>query len=402
MWSYRRLALLIVLLALVSVASAWVWYGYSMERRILALHEQGRWVESLELARQYLRMFPERSSVRALAGKSAARLDMLHEADEHFRKAAGLLPEEQRLHARILLKLKQWSRARLAFSMVADADPSDVECRVRLCALHQQLGSYREAIPPALEAVRLSEGTNLYPQCLYLLGNAYLAVDETSQAVDRYLEALEWAPRLGRLSVPEPTLRFETIDRLLDLARLDEAEQQLRLVDHPDANPEYHRLAGRLEAARGDLAGARARWERGLRLAPSNAGLLSLLASSHLDAGESAQAIGLLERAVGIAPKSSRTHFLLARAYDGVGDPGKAEASLARFRALRSAETQKTEDDLSIRANPNAVRSQWLLAQRALERGDTELARYHLTRVVQVDPNYESAARLLGRLEALR
>ena len=118
---------------------------------------------------------------------------------------------------------------------------------------------------------------------------------------------------------------------LQQAGRLDEAvaayEQALKLS--PNDVPALVYLA-EIARLQGQTGQAEERLRRALAADPSSTAAKALLGQVALDRRDYAGAVKLLEPALAEAPAAGRLHFLLSRAYQGLGDKAKAEEHLAK------------------------------------------------------------------------
>src|SRR5437867_3380290 len=204
------------------------------------------------------------------------------------------------------------------------------------------------------------------------LGEAYTQKGNDGEALSAYLKALDLEPRnhsalRGATSI---YLRNEVNDKAVPLL------ETLIAADRKDPQARVDLAAA--YAATGNREGAQAQFQEALRLKPDNASALMGLANLYLKKGEENQAISLLQKTIGIAPKayqprfllgsaynrlrrheeavielqtalrlgggeSSEVYYHLARAYGGLGRQEDRRKALARFAELTRKSKQDTE-----------------------------------------------------------
>jgi tetratricopeptide (TPR) repeat protein len=178
----------------------------------------------------HARMVWALAKVRTDAGRLYAARGMPEKAEEHWRRAAAL-------------------------------DPQNKVCRQELVALYMRTGRERQALTFA-EQLRAIEPKN----AVYHLNSGALFA-----ALER-LDAAEEAVRKGLELAPGLAIGYRSLARILLLRnqRLPEAEALVRkLVELEPAAPNYG-LLGEVCAQAGDLPGARAALERAMQLDPGN------------------------------------------------------------------------------------------------------------------------------------
>jgi predicted Zn-dependent protease len=146
------------------------------------------------------------------------------------------------------------------------------------------------------------------------------------------LEAVDRALALSPLLAAAHELR---VDVLADAGRTDEALAAARAPILAGHVPRALRLkAARVQAERGDRAGARVAVEELLGAEPDYADAWAQLAQWHEDAGRHEDAVAAARRLVRLAPSEAVPHAYLARALLGAGDRDGGKAELRRAMAL--------------------------------------------------------------------
>jgi tetratricopeptide (TPR) repeat protein len=399
-----RLIALGLVLAIVTCAFAWRWWSRGPLREAQRAYNVSRWWEALALCRSYLERNPRDGEALRIGGQSAARVGLYEEADRLLTQAGGLLPNELRTHGEVLLKLRDWDRANVILETLAHDNPDDLAARMTLTALSVQRGRYNQAVDYASKALSLAAGTPQESHCEYLLGSAYFARGDISEAATHYIRALD-VQGSGPAQLPLSTidLRLEIIDHLLSVSRLEEAREQLAMLPTEDPVPvEQLYQLGRLCMLTNNLAGAQAAWEQVLSRSPDHFGALVQLGKQLLDLGHVEQALNQLQHAVQVGQDSAQAHFLLYQAYEQIGDRERAEQETKRFRELNALDEQERQEILQIRRSPDHRDSQWLLAKRAMKVGDIHSARIFLNHALRIDPDFEPAREALAKIELQR
>lgn len=172
------------------------------------------------------------------------------------------------------------------------------------------------------------------------------------------------------------------------------------------------------EAARaGDLATAEAKYREALELDPGLAPAHAALAVVHFNQKQFAEAAAGAERALDLGLTAAAVHKIRYNAYKGLGDEERAAAALAdleaaapeqaiggrfneavaHFDAGRTAEARAALEQV-LAADPEHARAHYYLGLCGVNTGDSELAREHLGRFLELapdDPEAETARQML-------
>ncbi len=156
---------------------------------------------------------------------------------------------------------------------------------------------------------------------------------------DRAPLALEALGRVEKLRPDFPRLQYHLGLAHLKLAEFDRAAAALsaELARNPkDAEALYFR--GIARAARQDLAAAERDFRGALELAPGSPTAPFQLAKLLIDTQRAEEAAPLLEKSLAIRPAYPLAHFQLGRAFQQLGQKGRAEQEFARARQLQEEE----------------------------------------------------------------
>jgi apolipoprotein N-acyltransferase len=169
-----------------------------------------------------------------------------------------------------------------------------------------------------------------------------------------YLAAIE--ARFPEVAAEAARYRGYLLEQSLMADRAEEAYRAS--LDH-EPTVEGFELLGKFLIHKGDLAGAIAVFERGLRTMPRTTTLHYLMGRALLERGEPAGARSHLEAALGDDPRSAPAWIALGRVYVELGDPDAARSAFLRAIVI-------TENDVEARFH---------LARMALRAGDLAEAR---------------------------
>ena len=267
------------------------------------------YLEQQDFARAYeefstvLRLDPRRALAFVNLGTAAFRLGKLEAAAAHFEKALDLRPEP----------------------------PVVVLAAAQLGAVCIELG--RE-----LAAKGGREGLELFrdyarrfparPMARILLGEALLRSQDLPGALAEFEQAVALDPALGRAHFSAGFAYKELGDaekarRALETARRLEPQNPLVLFHLAD-------LASHDE----DPTPALRLLERALAAKPDYAEAYVKVGQIHVRSKRFRQAVGALMEAVRLEPELPQAHYLLSRAYLGLGESDKAARERRRFQEL--------------------------------------------------------------------
>ena len=301
------------------------------------------YLEQQDFARAYeefstvLRLDPRRPLAFVNLGTAAFRLGKLEAAAAHFEKALDLRPEPPVVvlaaaqFSAVCLELGRSEQARRAFEEAVRLRPGDE-------ALQLKLGEAYEALGRELAAKGGREGLELFrdyarrfparPMARILLGEALLRSQDLPGALAEFEQAVALDPALGRAHFSAGFAYKELGDaekarRALETARRLEPQNPLVLFHLAD-------LASHDE----DPTPALRLLERALAANPDYAEAYVKVGQIHVRSKRFRQAVGALMEAVRLEPELPQAHYLLSRAYLGLGESDKAARERRRFQEL--------------------------------------------------------------------
>jgi tetratricopeptide (TPR) repeat protein len=202
------------------------------------------------------------------------------------------------------------------------------------------------------------------------------------------------SPAASRTDLPDPkdrigelaeTTRFQTL--LVERRDAELVEASRRFLDKNPAALDTWRLLADALARRGDLSGAIAALERGLRQSsattiPSLRRIaLQRLCVLLVAAGRDAEALAIAEAEPPVDPE----------AWNAVG--------VARMRARQPGQAREAFER-ALALDPSDSRTHWNLGRLQLETGDAAQARIRLEEAVRLDPRFPAAWNALGTARA--
>jgi Flp pilus assembly protein TadD len=150
---------------------------------------------------------------------------------------------------------------------------------------------------------------------------------------------------------------------------------------YPDA-PAVLVEQGMIAGSRGDVAGARASFERALKTSPNDVDALLGLVSLDLAAGRTTDAVGRIDAALAKGTPGPSLLMVAARTYASVNDTARAEAILRRI----------------IQSDPSSLGAYDLLARIYMTQGRVSDALTNFEKVTQGDPRQVSAQTMVATL----
>jgi tetratricopeptide (TPR) repeat protein len=336
--------------------------------RAMGLQHEGRWAEAADAWRKFLDLEPSHAGAHANLGAVQSRLGQYDEAVKSYDDALRLNPRltEALFNLGVAhYRAGQFAKATEALSRYLDARPDSWQVRQMLGLAFVELGRDEEAAP-LLEAAlksnpqdasllfglglsylrlkrpevktmidRLATTANGEPFAHLLRGQNYLADSDFQHAV----ESLEAA---AKLSDDLPRLHFSLGVAYLRAGRNQEAIRafERELLRLPRDYWTLYYLAF-LHDAEGQLDAARERARLALALQPGSADAGALLGKVLLKQGKAAEAVPLLETAVGQNPNDANLRFQLGRAYQQSGRRQDAAREFAEAQRLKDRGIEK-------------------------------------------------------------
>ncbi len=192
--------------------------------------------------------------------------------------------------ATLLLKQEKYDKAAVFLTAIRNADPEDLNVRVKLGLVQMQLKQYDSAIASFQEILAKNPSSD---RVLYYLGSLYEETKQTDQAIET-LRKIE----------PESKLYSEAILHVGFLLK----------------------QAKRNEEAKNLIAQA-------ITKSPKVSGFYIFQASLHEEEKDVDQAVKILEKAVGMFPDDERTKYYLGSLYDRRGETDRGLAMMESILA---------------------------------------------------------------------
>jgi tetratricopeptide (TPR) repeat protein len=151
-----------------------------------------------------------------------------------------------------------------------------------------------------------------------------------------------------------------------------------------DTDPRVEKLYSEAKEAqaRGDQAGAIAKYESILKVAPRLGAAYNNLGLIYFQQRDYRKAIAILEKGLAVDPKMASAAALLGISFYETGDYAKARARL----------------EAALRSNPKDNNAELFLANDLIKLGDLEVAARHLQELARHEPNDQEVFYLLGEV----
>ncbi len=334
------------------------------------------------------------------------------------------------------------ARAESTLRAVLARDPNDVAALRMISGIHMSQGRNQEALARLRQVVSLDpDSARTRAQlgvALLNQGSRQEGISELEAAIEldpENMASLEVALIVERLRAREYTAALEAIDRveqrgdedpllhnlrgsaLLGLRDTDGAraafEKAIKLI--PGYAPATRNLAA-IAVRQGDMAGGMAILERGLKHNPQATDLLLYLANLQTRSGNVTAAHDTLRRALSSDPQALVPRLALSDHYLNVGKPQEAVRVLDEARAqhgnapqwirqmaqVQGAAGNGRESAALVRqlieSEPNSVELHYALARALALTDDRAGLRKALERVLSLEPNHLEARLALTRL----
>ena len=169
-----------------------------------------------------------------------------------------------------------------------------------------------------------------------------------------------------------------------------------RNLNHPKFASRAHLGLARCLKTSGSNDRVRSLLEKAIALQPKNTAAMSELGRLDLESEKYASAIGILQRAVALAPRDEEIHFLLAQCLKADGKAEEAQPHFDFVQKFREAfqELSRLEDRLS--KNPMDVAALVRAGEILMDVSDPEEGVVRLLSALQIDPKNADARKLLA------
>jgi tetratricopeptide (TPR) repeat protein len=391
--------------------------------------------EAIEQYHRYLETHPDAQDVKLDLAKLESRTATIAQASYPVlasgtsgptNNAAALLPQADALYTQ-----KHYAEAERAYTRVLKEDKQSAPACQGLGLTLAAEGKQEKALMYLLSAVKLDP--NLAP-AQYALAHAYMDMEAPAEARRRMLKVVQLVPDnadywhlLGMACSPaepyyaqaEDALRHAVMlnphnaQYLLDLADMlvktekqAEAETTYRqaLALAPDDTDTEARvgmflLSGRPTPQRQQEAEKLLR--KVLQTSPNDSYTLYALGQLRLEQGDARQAATYLQRAIAYSTQidTAELWYLLARAYERLGEQSQAAKALTVSRKLREEYQTMRHAEETVNQHPHDLSLRLKLARIHARRGENAKAIDTYQACLRLDPHNAQARAELAALE---
>jgi tetratricopeptide (TPR) repeat protein len=290
--------------------------------------------------------------------------------------------------------------ARAYLAQAIEKDPESVYLNLKMTEVLKKSKHYREAIPYGLKAVSLAPDNPLHHA---VLADVYALAGDDDRAVESYEKALELQPENQRVRLVLTTI-------LIRKSEFPKAMMHLNWLI--DQNPELvvaHYYKGRINMERGQYAAAEESYRRALalnnRLEPAlfDLGTLYQMTGKLYEAVEIYDQLlefypdnlGVRERLIDLytklkQPEKAEKQLEEIKKYSRPGDPGRQALGLIYLKQGKLDESIE-ELNLIVSAWPDDDKSRFYLATAYTQKGETDEAMDHFSRVRPQSKYYVNA-----------
>lgn len=259
------------------------------------LERRGERAEAIGLLERAHALAPEDSQIELTRATYLFRAGDLEQSRQRYEHALALNPNLHGAHSglgHIALREGDSARAEQHFriSLRAGEEPHALG---GLGTIALERGNHQEAVRHLQRATALEPGD---PYLQYLLGRALAVAGTLAFAEQALRNALALDPALH-------AARWSLISMLLNAARADDAEAELRVLDGQPGWAVRARIGmGDVARLRDDPEAAVARYREALQLEPGNADALRILGATLMQLGRAGEALEIHDQAVAVQP----------------------------------------------------------------------------------------------------
>jgi tetratricopeptide (TPR) repeat protein len=357
----------VVLIALAAFFAAWWAYQDRPLRQMRAAVRDGKWLDGLRRALDYLAKHPQDAEAWKLAARCYGAMGQFGAVEECLAKAGDLDTADLRLRADALIHLERNTQAVEVLRELLAKGGKDPAVLRGLAILEFRRGFHEEAFGLARQ---LAEFPEHEPTAWYLQATLHNMTRHHQDAVSCLKKALELNPEADRCGVPPDSVLWYLGATLLDTGKSDEAREYFRrALQHAESADSYFSL-GEAEEGSGNLAAAEQAWRRALQIDPKFAESMFALAKLALKQNRPEEAIDWLQLAERAGKQGVAIENALSRAYARLDRPDLAQEHARRAEALMAEADAKHEEDSLLTNYPRNIHARMLMTRRAIDSGN--------------------------------
>jgi predicted Zn-dependent protease len=332
--------------------------------------------------------------------------------------------------AQQLARAGQAAEAERVLQEVVQADPNSSEAWEQLGRLYMHTKRYRDAIEPLRRVTELKPETpGVYgrlAECLQRSGDPVHALEQAREGLKRdpndvralvaaakvviaqgnEREGLEYERRLVQINQNDPDFLIMYAKSLVQYRRYDEAAPVLaNLLRLAPNSPDGYNLRGQITFYQNPtpegLVRAEADFQKTLQLSPGAYPPLLFLGRIANRRNQPEKAIAYLQQARRGAPARGEADFVLAEAYELMGQKAKAAEARRRFQAWREADDLEKALVKRCSLDSDNFADHLQLGQIKLRKRELIAADYYLRRALELRPQDAEALAAVRQLESL-
>lgn len=316
----------------------------------------GKFAAAVRESLVHLRWRPWSQEAARRAGRCLSRLDFAEEAEPYYARALRLTREDRHIRAYGLVRANQRDRALAAYDAILKRDPTDVSALqlkagvllsmsrwTDVVAVGQKLAEIPEGPFEVLKPITAGEDWALWPSKLpsapvvgySLQGLGHHDNQDSKPAVDAFLRVLELDPELNDLPISRAMFWSMLASDLLSLGRADAVIGYLEKVPEASNDADLMHLLARAYYLKSSLDEAERLWGEILLIRPDHTPSLLNLGRLELNRDHAEEAVGYLEKAAALSPRSYETAYSLSMAYQRLGREEESKQMREKSDALR-------------------------------------------------------------------
>jgi tetratricopeptide (TPR) repeat protein len=294
------------------------------------------------------------------------------------------------LSGEALYKAKQFRDATRILTDAIRMDPQQTDAHRWLAATYYDIGAMNHAIAHLLIVAQQAPRD---PRPHRLIGLIHKDYEEYRKAIDDYRQCLKRGPSQA---VKEEVL-LELAECQVKQQQHDEALQTLHTC--PSSAQSFW-LQAECQRALGDKSAAQRLLDQALRREPTHLQAMYLKGMLELEAGQAADAVQVLQKAVETYPQEWRPRYTLAMAYKRLGNDKLATEHLELVEQVRRLRDRFTDLHNQAMKDPDDADLRYELGVVARELDKPLLASSWFEAALALEPHHQQALRELTRQTA--
>jgi len=321
-WSVATLAVVVTL-----AIAAWLGTRFDLLGRAGLAYDRHQYRTALRAAQDHLRLFPNDRRAALMAARCLTRLGRAREAEEQYRRAGLLEPEDLQDRAYGLVQAGDPEGSARLYEQLLGRRPDDARALKRLAAV--RMGQRRwPAVLDLADRLIVIPAEAVAGWTLAAIAHHELKHSDQAIAAGRRVIGLD--PELKRMPLPR-VLFWNNL--ALDLIALGQTAAARGYLEHALAESQdagLMELLGLTYSQEGSTEQAERCWRQAERWDPDNADVCLDLGRLALSRQRWGEAVGFLKRAADRSPEAVEPLYNLSQAHRMLGDFDEAD----RYRRL--------------------------------------------------------------------